>query len=186
MVVAFLTGCEADMIRFERAQGLPLATEMEKKQLEDLATDVQEEREPASLEESLAYVEALLGIGETRGAEMELYSIMDALEGEGKNPEDYEQLAYYQQFIEDAFELEGVDEHDHEFTGYDAVTMAIEEYGADNDDIVYVFDETFEHYEADKIGYYVAMKSLKLEAQGEDGIVLMLFVGENGSMTEIH
>lgn len=186
MVVAFLTGCEADMIRFESAQGLTLDAEIEKKQLEDVVTDVQEETEPASLEESLAYVEVLLGLGETRGAEMELYSIMDALEEEGKNPEDYEQLAYYQQLIEEASEIEVVDEHNHEFTGYDAVSMAIEEYGADNDDIVYVFDETFEHYEEDKIGYYVAMKSLELEAQGEDGIVLMLFVGEDGSMTEVY
>lgn len=186
--MALLVGCESGMIRFESAQGLTLETELEAKSFESVATVSGEESDSSSIEESLAYVGVLLGLGETRGAELELYSVIEAIEEQGENPDDYEQVAYYQQLLqsneEDAVEVDH--DHNHDFTGYDAVTFAIEEYGADNDDIVYLFDENFEHYGDDQIGYYVALKSLELEAQGEDGIVLLLFVGEDGSITEIY
>lgn len=186
--MALLVGCESGMIRFESAQGLTLETELEARQFESSDVVSGEESNSSTIEEDLENVGILLGLGETRGAEMELYSVIETIEAQGENPDDYEQVAYYQQLLqssgEDAVEVDH--DHDHDFTGYDAVTFAIEEYGADNDDIVYLFDENFEHYGDDQIGYYVALKSLELEAQGEDGIVLLLFVGEDGSITEIY
>ena len=49
-----------------------------------------------------------------------------------------------------------------------------------------MYDETHEHYADDEIGYYVALRSIALkEQEGGDGIVLLLFVGEDGSITEL-
>ena len=63
--------------------------------------------------------------------------------------------------------------------------LRLERYGAD-DDIVYMYDENHEHYADNQIGYYVALKSKSLQEQeGGDGIILMLFVGEDGSITEL-
>lgn len=186
-LIGLLTGCETGVIRFESAQGLTLGTELEAKSFESVVTVSKEESDSSSIEESLAYVGVLLGLGETQGAEIELYSVIEAIEEQGENPEDYEQVAYYQQLIRSSDEVDTVDpsDHHHDFTGYQAVSIALEEYGAD-DDIVYLFDENFEHYGDDQIGYYVALKSLTLEAEGGDGIVLTLFVGEDGSITEIY
>ena len=187
-LMALLVGCESDAIRFERAQGLTLETELEARQFESSDVVSGEESNSSTIKEDLETVGVLLGLGETRGAEMELYSVIETIEAQGENPGDYEQVTYYQQLLqsseEDAVEIDP--NHNHDFTGYDAVTFAIEEYGADNDDLVYLFDENFEHYGDDQIGYYVALKSLEQEAQGEEGIVLLLFVGEDGSITEIY
>ena len=73
----------------------------------------------------------------------------------------------------------------HEFTGVDAVALAVDRYGSD-EDIVYMYDENHEHYGDNQIGYYVALKSKVLqETEGGDGIILMLFVAEDGTITEI-
>lgn len=188
VLIGLLTGCESGMIRFESAQGLTLGTELEARQFESQQVPSKEESDDSTIEDDLEQVGVLLGLGETQGAQVELYSVIEKLQEGGQNPDDYEQVAYYQELLQSSGDTENdLDyNHDHDFTGYDAVTFAIEEYGADNDDIVYLFDENFEHYGDDQIGYYVALKSLELEAQGEDGIVLLLFVGEDGSITEIY
>ncbi|MGL4338113.1 MAG: hypothetical protein ACRCST_14605 [Turicibacter sp.] len=75
------------------------------------------------------------------------------------------------------------DESDHEqFTGPDAVSMALEKYGVD-DDIVYLYDAEPIHY-GGGIGYYVALKSMLLAAEGGDGIVMTLFVSDDGRIYE--
>lgn len=188
VLIGLLTGCESGMIRFESAQGLTLETELVARQFESQQVASKEESDDSTIEDDLEQVGVLLGLGETQGAQIELYSVIEKLQERGENPDDYEQVAYYQELLQSSGETENDFDynHDHDFTGYDAVTFAIEEYGADNDDIVYLFDENFEHYGDDQIGYYVALKSLELEAQGEDGIVLLLFVGEDGSITEIY
>lgn len=188
VLIGLLTGCESGMIRFESAQGLTLETELVARQFESQQVASKEESDHSTIEDDLEQVGVLLGLGETQGAQVELYSVIEKLQARGENPDDYEQVAYYQELLQSSGDMENdLDHnHDHDFTGYDAVTFAIEEYGADNDDIVYLFDENFEHYGDDQIGYYVALKSLELEAQGEDGIVLLLFVGEDGSITEIY
>ena len=49
-----------------------------------------------------------------------------------------------------------------------------------------MYDDNHEHYGDDQIGYYVALKSKVLqEKEGGDGIVLLLFVGDDGSITEL-
>ena len=186
VLIGLLTGCESGMIRFESAQGLTLGTELEARQFESQQVASKEESDDSTIEDDLEQVGVLLGLGETQGAQVELYSVIEKLQERGENPDDYEQVAYYQELLQSSGDTENDLDHNHDFTGYDAVTFAIEEYGADNDDIVYLFDENFEHYGDDQIGYYVALKSLELEAQGEDGIVLLLFVGEDGSITEIY
>ena len=172
VLIGLLTGCESGMIRFESAQGLTLETELVARQFESQQVASKEESDHSTIEDDLEQVGVLLGLGETQGAQVELYSVIEKLQARGENPDDYEQVAYYQELLQSSGDMENdLDHnHDHDFTGYDAVTFAIEEYGADNDDIVYLFDENFEHYGDDQIGYYVALKSLELEAQGEDGI----------------
>lgn len=135
-----------------------------------------------SLEEGLNYIEALVGVDELAAAKGVLNELLVELDDEGTD----EQRERLNVLKETLHEVEVHDqEHQHEFTGVDAVALAVDRYGSD-EDIVYMYDENHEHYGDNQIGYYVALKSKVLqETEGGDGIILMLFVAEDGTVTEI-
>ena len=138
----------------------------------------------ASIEDELSYIETLVGVEEFSAAKLAL----ETLESNLTQPIDNEELSARLMTLKQSLSEVEVSEkecHDHAFTGADAVAIAVERYGAD-DDIVYMYDENHEHYADNQIGYYVALKSKSLQEQeGGDGIILMLFVGEDGSITEL-
>lgn len=136
-----------------------------------------------SLEEGLDYIEALVGVDELSAAKGVLNELLAELNG-GGTEEQRERITKLKQTL-DEVEVSEEQEHHHEFTGVDAVALAVDRYGAD-DDIIYMYDENHEHYGDNQIGYYVALKSKVMqETEGGDGIILMLFVGDDGTITEL-
>ncbi|HAX73024.1 MAG TPA: hypothetical protein DCY20_05820, partial [Firmicutes bacterium] len=110
--------------------------------------------------------------------------ISESLEQENSEPTEEE----IDQTVSDLFatfdDIGCEDETDHEhFTAIDAVSIALEKYGAD-DDYTYLYEADPVHY-GGGIGYYVAIKSKKLEAEGGDGIMMTLFVSDDGEIYEI-
>ena len=136
------------------------------------------------IEEELSYIETLVGIDEHQAAKVALEDLLFKLEGDIVDKGHKERIKQLENLLSDIEVTEDMS-HEHAFTAVDAVSIAMERYGAD-DDIVYMYDETHEHYADDQIGYYVALRSIALQEQeGGDGIVLLLFVGEDGSITEL-
>lgn len=136
------------------------------------------------IEEELSYIETLVGIGEYQAAKAILENFLFELEGDIVDEGQKERIKQLEDVLSD-IEVTEDTSHEHAFTAVDAVSIAMERYGAD-DDIVYMYDDTHEHYADDQIGYYVALRSIALQEQeGGDGIVLLLFVGEDGSITEL-
>ncbi len=123
-----------------------------------------------------------MGVDELAAAKGVLNELLVELDDEGTD----EQRERLNVLKETLHEVEVHDqEHNHEFTGVDADALAVDRYGSD-EDIVYMYDENHEHYGDNQIGYYVALKSKVLqETEGGDGIILMLFVAEDGTITEI-
>ncbi len=176
--VLLLAGCSGNIVRFESAEGLTLDYQDSLDVVEEVSVD-------STISESLDYVAMLLGLGETRGAELELANVIELIEVEGLRLEDYPEIEELETLIASAEDTSSDYAHAHDFSGTDAIQLAIEVYGA-SDDIVYMYDEMPEHYGDDLIGYYVALKSVELEEQGaDDPIVLLLFVGEDGSIAEL-
>lgn len=170
-----LTGCMNDsenLIQDEEVKDSEVETEIPAFHLE-----------PASIEDELSHIETLIGVEEFQAAKNALDLLLSELDESFMTDEQVTLINELQLMLS---EVEWSDEeHNHEFTGVDAVALAIERYGAD-DDIVYMYDDNHEHYGDDQIGYYVALKSKRLEAKEDsDGIVLMLFVGDDGSITEL-
>lgn len=138
----------------------------------------------SSIEEELSYIEALIGVEELSAAKMALETLESEMSSPVNNDDLFQRLTVLKETLSEV-EISEEDNHDHAFTGVDAVAIAIDRYGAD-DDIVYMYDENHEHYGENQIGYYVALKSKSLQEQeGGDGIVLMLFVGDDGSIAEL-
>ena len=138
----------------------------------------------SSIEEELSYIEALIGVEELSAAKLALETLESELSGPVNNDDLFQRLTALKETLSEV-EVSEEDNHDHAFTGVDAVAIAIERYGAD-DDIVYMYDENHEHYGDNQIGYYVALKSKSLQEQeGGDGIILMLFIGDDGSIAEL-
>ena len=136
------------------------------------------------IEEELSYIETLVGIDEYQAAKVALEDFLFELEGDIVDEGQKDRIKQLEDVLSEIEVTEDVG-HEHAFTAVDAVAIAMERYGAD-DDIVYMYDETHEHYGDDEIGYYVALRSIALQEQeGGDGIVLLLFVGEDGSITEL-
>lgn len=180
-LISVLAGCSGNLVRFESAEGLVL-NELESKILGETTEEVSVE---STISEQLDYVAMLLGFGEERGAELELLNVIELIEVSGLNVEDYPEIEELQTLIASAEQTGDDHEHAHDFSGTDAIQLAIEVYGA-SDDIVYMYDDMPEHYGEDMIGYYVALKSKELEEQGaEDPVILLLFVGEDGSIAEL-
>ena len=118
------------------------------------------------IEEELSYIETLVGIDEYQAAKVALEDFLFELEGDIVDEEHTERIKQ----LEDVLSVIEVSEdtsHDHTFTAVDAVAIAMERYGTD-DDIVYMYDETHEHYANDEIGYYVALRSIALQEQEGD------------------
>lgn len=178
LTILLLVGCSGNVVRFESAEGLVLNYGESEAAVEEVSVE-------STIAQSLDYIAMLLGLGETRGAELELANVIELIEVEGLSLEDYPEIEELQVAIDSAEDTTSEYAHAHDFSGTDAIQLAIEVYGA-SDDIVYMYDEMPEHYGDDLIGYYVALKSVELEEQGaEDPIVLMLFVGEDGSVSEL-
>ncbi len=137
------------------------------------------------IEEELTYIETLVGIEELQAAKTALEGLLSELNGPIGNEEQLTRINELKTVLSEV-EVSEEDSHDHAFTGVDAVALAMERYGADDEDIVYMYDDNHEHYGEDQIGYYVALKSKTLQEQeGGDGIVLLLFVGDDGSIVEL-
>ena len=135
------------------------------------------------IEEELSYIETLVGIDEYQAAKVALEDFLFELEGDIVDEGQKDRIKQLEDVLSE-IEVTAATSHDHAFTAVDAVAIAMERYGAD--DIVYMYDETHEHYADDLIGYYVALRSIALQEQeGGDGIVLLLFVGEDGSIIEL-
>ena len=136
------------------------------------------------IEDELSYIETLVGIDEHQAAKVALEDFLFELGGDIVDEEQKDRIKQLEDVLSE-IEVTEDTSHEHAFTAVDAVAIAMERYGAD-DDIVYMYDETHEHYADDLIGYYVALRSIALQEQeGGDGIVLFLFVGEDGSITEL-
>ena len=139
----------------------------------------------STIEEEIAYIEMLVGVEELHAAKVALNGFLSELNGPVGTEE---QLIRINELKEVLSEVEVSEDgtHQHMFTGVDAVALAMERYGTDDEDIIYMYDDNHEHYGDDQIGYYVALKSKVLqEKEGGDGIVLLLFVGDDGSITEL-
>lgn len=148
------------------------------------SSTVEQQLNHEEIEAELTYIETLVGVEELSAAKLALETLESQLIKLDIDEELSERLTELKETLSQV-DVSGDDCHDHSFTGVDAVSIAIERYGAD-DDIVYMYDENHEHYADDQIGYYVALKSKSLQEQeGGDGIILLLFIGEDGSISEL-
>lgn len=137
------------------------------------------------IEEELTYIETLVGIEELYAAKVALNGFLSELNGPVGTEEQLSRINELKEVLSEV-EVDEYETHDHAFSAVDAVALAMERYGTEDDDIIYMYDDNHEHYGDDQIGYYVALKSKILqEKEGGDGIVLILFVGEDGSITEL-
>ena len=179
-MVGLLAGC-SNVIEPEEEDGLVL-NDIENKEFKKTVEEVSSHDQ---ILEQLDDVAILIGFGEIWGAKLELANAIELIELEGLKIEDYPEIQELEMLIASAEETSPDHQDAHGFSGPQAVQIAIEAYGS-SDDIVYMYDQMPEHYGDDLIGYYVALKSKQLEEEGaEDPIVLMLFVGEDGSIAEL-
>lgn len=155
------------------------------KSLDETTQAVGKSLSQSEIEEEIAYIEMLVGVEELHAAKVALNEFLSEL-NRPIGTED--QLIRISQLKDVLSEVDVSEEaiHSHAFSAVDAVALAMERYGTDDDDIIYMYDDNHEHYGDDQIGYYVALKSKVLqEKEGGDGIVLLLFVGDDGSITEL-
>ena len=139
----------------------------------------------STIEEEIAYIEMLVGVEELHAAKVALNGFLSELNGPVGTEEQLIRISQLKDVLSEV-EVSEDGTHNHTFTAVDAVALAMERYGTDDEDIIYMYDDNHEHYGDDQIGYYVALKSKVLqEKEGGDGIVLLLFVGDDGSITEL-
>ena len=139
----------------------------------------------STIEEEITYIEMLVGVEELHAAKVALNGFLSELNGPVGTEEQLIRISQLKDVLSEV-EVSEDGTHHHTFTAVDAVALAMERYGTDDEDIIYMYDDNHEHYGDDQIGYYVALKSKVLqEKEGGDGIVLLLFVGDDGSITEL-
>ena len=139
----------------------------------------------STIEEEITYIEMLVGVEELHAAKVALNGFLSQLNGPVGTEEQLIRISQLKDVLSEV-EVSEDGTHNHTFTAVDAVALAMERYGTDDEDIIYMYDDNHEHYGDDQIGYYVALKSKVLqEKEGGDGIVLLLFVGDDGSITEL-
>lgn len=139
----------------------------------------------SKIEEEITYIEMLVGVEELHAAKVALNGFLSELNGPVGTEEQLIRISQLKDVLSEV-EVSEDGTHNHTFTAVDAVALAMERYGTDDEDIIYMYDDNHEHYGEDQIGYYVALKSKVLqEKEGGDGIVLLLFVGDDGSITEL-
>ena len=139
----------------------------------------------STIEEEITYIEMLVGVEELHAAKVALNGFLSELNGPAGTEEQLIRISQLKDVLSEV-EVSEDGTHQHTFTAVDAVALAMERYGTDDEDIIYMYDDNHEHYGDDQIGYYVALKSKVLqEKEGGDGIVLLLFVGDDGSITEL-
>ena len=137
------------------------------------------------IEEEITYIEMLVGVEELHAAKVALNGFLSELNGPIGTEEQLIRISQLKDVLSEV-EVSEDGTHHHTFTAVDAVALAMERYGTDDEDIIYMYDDNHEHYGDDQIGYYVALKSKVLqEKEGGDGIVLLLFIGDDGSITEL-
>ena len=139
----------------------------------------------STIEEEITYIEMLVGVEELHAAKVALNGFLSELNGPVGTEEQLIRISQLKDVLSEV-EISEDGTHHHAFTAVDAVALAMERYGTDDEDIIYMYDDNHEHYGDDQIGFYVALKSKVLqEKEGGDGIVLLLFVGDDGSITEL-
>lgn len=160
-------------------------SEIETASLDETSEAVGKLLNKSVIDEELTYIETLIGIEELQAAKTALEGLLSELSGPIGDEEQLTRINELKTVLSEV-EVSENDSHDHTFTGVDAVALAMERYGSNDEDIVYMYDENHEHYGEDQIGYYVALKSKTLQEQeGGDGVVLLLFVGDDGSIVEL-
>jgi len=152
------------------------------------------EPEVFPIEEELTYIEMLVGMQELQPARQALdnllFSITDEFEDELTRARINDMIV-----ILEELETEEQVGATPLFTGAAAVAIAMERFGT-GDDISYFYHENPSFfgpsYEADvqgdftRMGFYVAIKSnAMLEAGSDDAILRLLFVADDGVITEL-
>jgi len=150
------------------------------------------EPEVFPIEEELTYIEMLVGMQDLNSARQALdnllFSITDEFEDELTRARINDMIMILEEVETD--EQVGASVL---FTGAAAVAIAMERFGT-SDDIAYFyhdnpsfFSPSYEQYgDFTQMGFYVAIKSVPmLEAGSDDTILRLLFVADDGSITEL-
>ena len=149
--------------------------------------EYEEEQEvtEVSLDSELTYIEFLIGMEELGEARLALDDLLLSLDGEVNDALQQSRINTMLMLLE-GVNPELVIHDSHDFTGSDAVIMAMEQYDVD-DDIVFMYHNEPSHFGDDQLGYYVVLKSLSLmeSDQNSDSIILTLFVSDDGKIEEI-
>jgi len=138
-----------------------------------------------SFENEITYIEMLIGNNEMEAANAALNHLLFSTNGTVIDELQQARINTLITLLEYG-ESERIVEYTADFTGIDAIAIAKDYYGND-EDIIYMYHEEPSYFGINEIGYYVALKSVSLmeSDQNSDGIVLNLFVSSDGKIEVI-
>ena len=96
----------------------------------------------STIQEELAYIEMLVGVEELHAAKVALNGFLSELNGPVGTEEQLIRISQLKDVLSEV-EVSEDGTHNHTFTAVDAVALAMERYGTDDEDIIYMYDDSF-------------------------------------------
>lgn len=137
------------------------------------------------IENEITYIEMLVSLEEMQAAKQALNELLFSLNHQVENPLQKARLNTLIVLLEN-IESENAATAERFFTGTDAIAIVKDAFGQ-LDDVLYVYHRYPSQFGTYGIGYHVALKSISLleSDQESDGIILKLFVSEDGQIVEL-